>query len=32
MIKENEQITSANVMNVVLNWFEELKQKLPPRH
>ena len=30
MIKENEQVSAATVINVVLNWFEELKQKLPP--
>jgi eukaryotic-like serine/threonine-protein kinase len=29
MIKENEQFTSAVQINVVLNWFEELKQKVP---
>ncbi len=29
MIKENEQATSAVQINVVLNWFEELKQKVP---
>ncbi len=31
VIKENEQLTSATVMNVVINWSEELKQKLPAR-
>jgi Tol biopolymer transport system component len=29
MIKENEQVSAATVINVVLNWYEELKQKLP---
>jgi hypothetical protein len=29
MIKENDQVAAATVLNVVLNWFEELKQKLP---
>ena len=31
MIKENEQVAAARVMNVVLNWFEELKWKVPPK-
>jgi len=31
MIKENEQVTSANAMNIVLNWFEEVKQKVPAK-
>ncbi len=30
MIKESAQVTQANVMNVVLNWFDELKKKVPP--
>jgi serine/threonine-protein kinase len=29
MIKEDDQITSANVINVVLNWTSELKQRIP---
>jgi Tol biopolymer transport system component len=29
MIKAGEQATSATQINVVLNWFEELKQKVP---
>ena len=29
MIKENEQAISIGQINVVLNWFEELKQKVP---
>jgi len=31
MIKENEQVTSANAMNIVLNWFEEVKRKVPAK-
>jgi hypothetical protein len=27
--KESEQSSSATQINVVLNWFEELKQKVP---
>jgi len=29
MIKESEQNSSATQINVVLNWFEELKRKAP---
>jgi len=29
MIKESEQGSSPTQINVVLNWFEELKQKVP---
>jgi hypothetical protein len=29
MIKEDEQAATATQINVVLNWFEELKQKVP---
>jgi eukaryotic-like serine/threonine-protein kinase len=29
MTKESEQSSSATQINVVLNWFEELKQKVP---
>jgi Tol biopolymer transport system component len=29
MIKENEQVSAATVINVVTNWLEELKQRLP---
>jgi eukaryotic-like serine/threonine-protein kinase len=29
MVKGGEQATSATQINVVLNWFEELKQKVP---
>jgi len=29
MVKSNEQDTSGTQINVVLNWFEELKQKVP---
>jgi serine/threonine protein kinase len=29
MVKANEQNISATQINVVLNWFEELKQKVP---
>jgi serine/threonine-protein kinase len=29
MIKENEQVAKANVINVVLNWTSELKQRIP---
>ena len=29
MIKESEQATSATQINVVLNWFEELKHRVP---
>jgi len=29
MIEESEQSSSAAQINVVLNWFEELKQKAP---
>jgi eukaryotic-like serine/threonine-protein kinase len=29
MVKASEQDTSATQINVVLNWFEELKQKVP---
>ncbi len=29
MVKETEQATSITQINVVLNWFEELKQKVP---
>jgi Tol biopolymer transport system component len=30
MIKESEQSSSTTQINVVLNWFEELKRKVPP--
>ena len=29
MLKPAEQAESATQINVVLNWFEELKQKVP---
>jgi hypothetical protein len=29
MIKANEQQSTPTQINVVLNWFEELKQKVP---
>jgi len=29
MLKPSEQAESAAQINVVLNWFEELKQKVP---
>jgi len=29
MVKATEQSSSATQINVVLNWFEELKQKIP---
>jgi Tol biopolymer transport system component len=29
MVKETERATSVTQINVVLNWFEELKQKVP---
>jgi Tol biopolymer transport system component len=29
MVKETEQATSITQINVVLNWFEELKEKVP---
>jgi len=29
MVKEGEQATSTTQINVVLNWFEELKKKVP---
>ena len=29
MIKEDERAATATQINVVLNWFEELKQKVP---
>jgi Tol biopolymer transport system component len=29
MIKESEQASSLNQINVVLNWFEELKRRVP---
>ncbi len=29
MVKENQQGTSASQINVVLNWFEELKRRVP---
>jgi hypothetical protein len=29
MVKEAEQGSSAMQINIVLNWFEELKQKVP---
>jgi hypothetical protein len=28
MIKENEQVSAATGINVVLNWFEELRQRV----
>jgi serine/threonine-protein kinase len=31
MVKENEQAAAATAMNVVLNWFEEVKQKAPAK-
>ncbi len=30
MMKRNEQAASAAHINIVLSWFEELKQKVPP--
>jgi eukaryotic-like serine/threonine-protein kinase len=30
MLKADQQDTSARQINVVLNWFEELKQRVPP--
>ena len=29
MVKETEQATAATQINVVLNWFEELKRLVP---
>jgi hypothetical protein len=29
MVKASEQEQAATQINVVLNWFEELKQKVP---
>ena len=29
MVQQNEQATSATQINVVLNWFEELKRRVP---
>ena len=29
MVQDNQQSTAATQINVVLNWFEELKQKVP---
>jgi hypothetical protein len=29
MVKEGEQAASATQINIVQNWFEELKQKVP---
>jgi hypothetical protein len=29
MVKANEDAESGQQINVVLNWFEELKQKVP---
>jgi len=29
MVKESDQVTSATQINVVLNWFEELKRRVP---
>jgi hypothetical protein len=29
MVKESKQESAATQINVVLNWFEELKQKVP---
>jgi hypothetical protein len=29
MVKTSEQDSSTTQINVVLNWFEELKQKVP---
>jgi Tol biopolymer transport system component len=29
MIKENEQVTSATTVNVVLNWLRELQERVP---
>ena len=29
MVKATEQASAATQINVVLNWFEELKQKVP---
>jgi hypothetical protein len=31
MIKEIEQATSTAQINVVLNWFEELKRRVPTK-
>jgi hypothetical protein len=30
MVKESEQGTVHTHVNVVLNWFEELRQRVPP--
>jgi serine/threonine-protein kinase len=30
MVKDTEQASAVTQINVVLNWFEELKQKVPP--
>jgi eukaryotic-like serine/threonine-protein kinase len=30
-VKESEQIAAANQVNVVLNWFEELKRRVPTK-
>ncbi len=31
LAKQNERATSAPQINVVLNWFEELKRRAPPK-
>ena len=31
MIKGSEQATSITQINVVLNWFEELKKRVPTK-
>ena len=30
MIQEGAPVSSVTQINVVLNWFEELKQRVPP--
>ena len=31
MIKEREQVAAATHINVVVNWFEELKARVPTK-
>jgi Tol biopolymer transport system component len=31
MVKQSEQVTSVSQINVVLNWFEELKSRAPTK-
>jgi hypothetical protein len=31
MVKQTDQTTSVTQINVVLNWFEELKRRVPTK-